>query len=80
MKEPNSYAFRYEAQHNKPLGRVVSTKDVTKVMSTNFPTSLTILTTVFELVILFSFEKIPKTLSVSNKPSEIEDYILLLLT
>ena len=32
MKEPNSYVFTSEAQHMKPLGRVVVTKDVNKVM------------------------------------------------
>jgi len=32
MKEPNSYVFTSEAQHNKPLGRVVITKNVNKVM------------------------------------------------
>jgi integrase len=32
MKELNSYVFTSEAQHNKPLGRVVITKDVNKVM------------------------------------------------
>ena len=32
MKEPNSYVFTSEAQHMKPLGRVVVTKDINKVM------------------------------------------------
>ena len=32
MKEPNSYVFTSEAQHTKPLGRVVVTKDVNKIM------------------------------------------------
>ena len=32
MKEPNSYVFTSVAQHNKPLGRVVVTKDVNKIM------------------------------------------------
>ncbi len=32
MKEPNSYVFTSEAQHKKPLGRVVITKDVNKIM------------------------------------------------
>lgn len=32
MKEPNSYVFTSEAQHNEPLGRVAITKDVNKVM------------------------------------------------
>ena len=32
MKEPNSYVFISEAQHNEPLGRVAITKDVNKVM------------------------------------------------
>ena len=32
MKEPNSYVFTSEAQHMKPLGRVVVTKDVNKIM------------------------------------------------
>ena len=32
MKEPDSYVFTSEANHNKPLGRVVLTKDVNKVM------------------------------------------------
>ena len=32
MKEPNSYVFTSEAQHRKPLGRVVVTKDVNKIM------------------------------------------------
>ena len=32
MKEPNSYVFTSEAQHTKPLGRVVVTKDVNKMM------------------------------------------------
>ena len=32
MKEPNSYVFTSEAQHKKPLGRVVVTKDVNKIM------------------------------------------------
>ena len=32
MKEPDSYIFTSESQHNKPLGRVVITKDINKVM------------------------------------------------
>jgi integrase len=32
MKEPNYYVFTSEAQHMKPLGRVVLTKDVNKIM------------------------------------------------
>ena len=32
MKRSNSYVFTSEAQHHKPLGRVVITKDVNKVM------------------------------------------------
>ena len=32
MKEPNSYVFTSEAQHTKPLIRVVVTKDVNKIM------------------------------------------------
>jgi site-specific recombinase XerD len=32
IKEPNSYVFTSEANHNKPLGRVVLTTDVNKVM------------------------------------------------
>jgi integrase len=32
IKEPDSYLFTSEANHNKPLGRVVLTKDVNKVM------------------------------------------------
>lgn len=32
MKEPNSYVFTSEAQHMKPLSRVVVTKDVNKIM------------------------------------------------
>ena len=32
MKEPSSYVFTSEAQHTKPLGRVVVTKDVNKIM------------------------------------------------
>jgi len=32
IKEPDSYVFTSEANHNKPLGRVVLTKDVNKVM------------------------------------------------
>lgn len=32
MKEPNSYVFTYEAQHKKPLDRVVVTKNVNKIM------------------------------------------------
>ena len=32
MKEPDSYMFTSETQHNKPLGRVVITKDINKVM------------------------------------------------
>lgn len=32
MKEPNSYVFTSEAQHTKPLGRVIVTKDVNKIM------------------------------------------------
>jgi len=32
MKEPDSYLFTSETQHNKPLGRVVITKDINKVM------------------------------------------------
>ena len=32
MKEPNSYVYTSEVQHMKPLGRVVVTKDVNKIM------------------------------------------------
>ena len=32
MKEPNYYVFTSEVQHTKPLGRVVVTKDVNKIM------------------------------------------------
>ena len=32
IKESDSYVFTSEANHNKPLGRVVLTKDVNKVM------------------------------------------------
>ena len=32
MKEPNSYVFTSEVQHTKPLGRVIVTKDVNKIM------------------------------------------------
>jgi len=31
MKQPNSYVFTSEAQHTKPLGRVIVTKDVNKI-------------------------------------------------
>lgn len=32
MKEPDSYMFTSETQHNKPLDRVVITKNINKVM------------------------------------------------
>ena len=32
MKEPDSYIFTSEIQYNKPLGRVIITKDINKVM------------------------------------------------
>ena len=32
MKEPDSYLFTSEIQHNKPLGRIIITKDINKVM------------------------------------------------
>ena len=32
MKEPDSYIFTSEIQHKKPLGRVIITKDINKVM------------------------------------------------
>jgi integrase len=32
IKEPDSYVFTSEADHSKPLGRVVLTKDVNKIM------------------------------------------------
>lgn len=32
MKDPNSYVFTSEAQHTKPLGRVIVTKNVNKIM------------------------------------------------
>ena len=72
MQEPNSYVFTSEAQHTKPLGRVVVTKDVNKIMrqvskQLNDKPNITSQAIVFELVTLFSFGKILKTLNSLNK-------------
>jgi len=74
MKEPNSYVFTSEAQHTKPLGRVVVTKNVNSCVRflNNLMTSQILPVTVFELVTLLSFGKIPKTLNLLNKLLVIE--------
>jgi hypothetical protein len=77
MKEPDSYLFTSEANHSKKLDReAITTKDVNKVMrqvSKQLPDNLILLVTVFELVILHSYGKIPKISSLSNKPLVIEN-------
>jgi PIN domain nuclease of toxin-antitoxin system len=66
IKEPDSYLFTAEANHSKPLDRVVITRDVNKVMrevSNQLPTNPILLVTAFELAILHSYGKIPKILN-----------------
>lgn len=68
MKEPDSYLFTAEANHYKPLDRVVITRDVNKVMHqvsnqlTGKP-NITSHIIVSELDILHSCGKIPKILN-----------------
>jgi len=52
MKEPDSYIFTSEANHSKPLDRVVITRDVNKVMreaSNQFPGKLNITSHSFQI-------------------------------